>query len=62
MIFAVRDKVAQLVSRANPRQDVIAAHPTADYDAKVPQSAQTSERFVTQLYAELKAGAGSKGQ
>jgi len=28
---------------------------TADFDAKVPNSMETTQRFVTQVYAELKA-------
>ncbi len=56
MILAVRDRVAQLVQQGKTAEEVLAAHPTADYDAKVPQAAQTTERFVGQLYAELKPG------
>ena len=54
MILAIRDKVSQLVSQGKSQDEVMAAHPTADYDAKVPNSKETTERFVTQLYAELK--------
>jgi len=54
MILAIRDKVSQLVSQGKTQEEVMAAHPTADYDAKVPNSKETTERFVTQLYAELK--------
>jgi len=53
MILAIRDRVAELVKQGKSQQEVLAAHPTADYDAKVPQAAQTSDRFVGQLYAEL---------
>jgi cyclase len=53
MILAVRDRVAQLIAQGKTQADVLAAHPTADYDAKIPQAAQTSDRFVGQLYAEL---------
>ena len=54
MVLAIRDKVSQLVSQGKSQDDVLAAHPTADYDAKVPNSKETTDRFVTQLYAELK--------
>lgn len=54
MILAIRDKVAQLVRDGKTVEEVQAAHPTSDYDAQVPQAAQTSERFIGQLYAELK--------
>lgn len=54
MLLAVRDKVAQLVAQGKTQDEVMAAHPTADFDAKVPNSKETTDRFVTQLYAELK--------
>jgi cyclase len=54
MIVAMRDKVSQLIEQGKSEQEVVAAHPTADYDAKVPQAAQTCDRFVGQLYAEMK--------
>jgi len=56
MILAIRDRVAQLVAQGKSQEEVLAAHPTADYDARVPNSKETTERFVTQLYAELKTG------
>ncbi|WP_176256757.1 MBL fold metallo-hydrolase [Derxia lacustris] len=56
LLLAVRDKVAPLVAQGKTVEEVIAARPTADFDAQVAQSAQTSERFIKWLYAELKAG------
>lgn len=55
LLLTVRDKVAVLVNQGKSLDEVIAAKPTADFDARVPQSAQTSERFIKWLYAELKA-------
>jgi cyclase len=54
MMLVVRDKVAALVQQGKSVEDVLAAKPTSDYDATVPNSSTTSERFVRQLYAELK--------
>jgi glyoxylase-like metal-dependent hydrolase (beta-lactamase superfamily II) len=54
MILVVRDKVAALVQQGKTVDEVLAAKPTSDYDAIVPNSSTTSERFVRQLYAELK--------
>jgi glyoxylase-like metal-dependent hydrolase (beta-lactamase superfamily II) len=56
MILAIRDKVAALVQQGKTQEEVVAAHPTADYDAKVPTAATTSARFIGQLYSEIKAG------
>jgi glyoxylase-like metal-dependent hydrolase (beta-lactamase superfamily II) len=55
LILAVRDKVAPMVEQGMTVEAVLAAKPTAEYDAKVPQGAQTAEQFVRWLYAELQA-------
>jgi cyclase len=54
MVMAVRNRVAPLVREGKTQAEVLAAKPTSEYDARVPQAAQTSERFVNQLYAEIK--------
>src|SRR6478736_4574383 len=54
MVTAVRDKVAAMVREGKTQEQVVAAKPTADFDAKVQQPGTTGERFVGQLYAELK--------
>ena len=57
MIMAIRDKAAVLVKQNKTQADVLAAKLTSDYDAKVTgATAMTADRFVGQLYAELKAG------
>jgi glyoxylase-like metal-dependent hydrolase (beta-lactamase superfamily II) len=56
LVLAVRDKVAALVAQGKTLEETIAAKPTADFDAQVPQGAQTAERFLTWLYAEVAAG------
>jgi cyclase len=55
LLLAVRDKVAPLVEQGKNVEEVLAAKPTAEFDAQVPQGAQNVERFVRWLYAELKA-------
>jgi len=55
MMMAVRDKVAVLVRQNKTQEEVIASKPTADFDAKVTGATpMTAERFVGQLYQELK--------
>jgi cyclase len=56
MILAIRDKVAPMVQRGMTVEQVTAAKPAADYDSKVPEIGTTGDRFIGQLYAELKAG------
>jgi glyoxylase-like metal-dependent hydrolase (beta-lactamase superfamily II) len=55
MVLAIRDRVAALARQGKSQEDVLAAKPTSEYDARVPQAAQTSDRFVGQLYAEIRA-------
>jgi cyclase len=55
MLLAVRERISKLVDEGKSQDEVLAAKPTSDYDAKVPNSAETTQRFVTQVYAELKA-------
>jgi cyclase len=56
MMIGVRDKVAALARQNKTQEEVIAAKPTADFDAKVTgATAMTADRFVGQLYQELKA-------
>jgi cyclase len=60
MLLAVRDKVAALVAQDKTLEEVLAAKPTAEFDAQVPQGAQTSERFITWMYTEVKSGQNSE--
>jgi hypothetical protein len=55
MIIAIRDKIAPMVAQGKTLPEVMAAKPTADFDAKVPGGSTTIERFVGQVYAEVKA-------
>ena len=55
MMIAVRDKVAAMVKAGKTQEEVVAAKPTAEFDAKiVGATPMTADRFVTQLYQELK--------
>lgn len=56
LLIAVRDKVAPLVAQGKTVDEVIAAKPTAEWDALVPEGASNLERFLRALYADLKAG------
>ena len=55
MLIAVRARVVALVAQGKSLDEVVAAKPTADFDAHVPQGAQTADRFVKWVYAEVKA-------
>ena len=55
LAMTVRDRVARLVDQGKSENEVVAAKVTADLDAKVQEVGMTSERFVRQVYAELKS-------
>ena len=54
MILAIRDQVAKLVQQGDSVEQVVAAKPAADYDGKVQEAGTSRDRFIGQLYAELK--------
>ena len=55
MILVLRDRVAKLIQEGKTQEQVVAAKVTSDYDPKVPGGAgMTADRFIGQLYAELK--------
>ena len=55
MLLVMRDRIVQMVAQGRTQQETLDAHPTADYDASVPEAKNSMDRFVTQMYQELKA-------
>jgi len=55
MALAVRDRVTRLVDQGQSEDQVVAAKVTADLDAKIQEAGTTGERFVRQVYAEVKS-------
>ena len=62
MIIAVRDRVKKMISEGNSESEIVAAHPTADFDARWGHGRVTPGEFVRELYIALKepALAGTK--
>jgi cyclase len=56
LVNTIRTRVAALVAQGKSQDEVIAAKPLADLDAKVQQIGTTGDRFLGQVYAEIKAG------
>jgi cyclase len=54
--MTVRDRVSRLVGQGKSEDEVVAAKVTADLDSKVQEVGMTGDRFVRQVYAELKSG------
>jgi cyclase len=65
MIIDVRASVASMVTAGKTKQEVLAAHPTAGYDARTPGGNESlpaglgtsADRFIAALYDELKQAA-----
>jgi len=53
LLVAMLAKVEPMVRQGMSVEQVLAAKPTAEYDARVVQGAQQAERFVRGLFAEL---------
>jgi len=53
--LTVRDRVARLLAQGKSEDEVVAAKVTADLDPKVQEVGMTGDRFVRQVYAELRA-------
>jgi glyoxylase-like metal-dependent hydrolase (beta-lactamase superfamily II) len=56
LVNTIRTRVAALVAQGKTQEEVVAAKPLADLDARVQQAGTTGDRFLGQVYAELKAG------
>jgi len=55
VIMGVHRKVAALVKQGKSQDEVIAAKPAAEFASRIKDAGMTEDRFVGQVYAELKA-------
>lgn len=53
LVLALRDRMRPLIAKGLTVEQVLAARLTAGTDARIPDGAQTSERFIRWMYAEL---------
>jgi glyoxylase-like metal-dependent hydrolase (beta-lactamase superfamily II) len=56
ILLAVKNRVAKMIADGKSQDEVVAAKPTADFDARILEIGMTRDRFVTQVYQELKSG------
>jgi glyoxylase-like metal-dependent hydrolase (beta-lactamase superfamily II) len=54
MMVAVRNKVADLIKQGKTQEEVVVAKPTAEFNARVGDIGFSADRFVIQLYQQLK--------
>ena len=55
VVVGVRRKVADLVKQGKSQDEVIAAKPASEFSSQVKEIGITEDRFIGQVYAELKA-------
>ena len=55
IIMGVHRKVAALVKQGKSQEEVVAAKPAAEFASRIKDAGMTEDRFVGQVYAELKA-------
>jgi hypothetical protein len=58
MLAAVRDRIQHMVDAGRSESEVVAAHPTTEFDAQWGHGRVTPDAFVTAVYTELKAHQG----
>jgi glyoxylase-like metal-dependent hydrolase (beta-lactamase superfamily II) len=56
VITTVRDRVSKGIAEGKTVEQIVASKPTADLDQKVGNAPASADRFVQQLYAELRGG------
>lgn len=56
MILKVKQRVEKMISEGKSQDEVIAAKPTEDLDASIKEMGMTRDRFIGQVYQELKSG------
>jgi cyclase len=54
MIVTVRDRVQRMIGEGRTENEVLAAHPSTDFDDQWGHGRVTAEEFVRELYAALK--------
>jgi glyoxylase-like metal-dependent hydrolase (beta-lactamase superfamily II) len=55
VVMGVHKKVADLIKQGKSQEEVVAAKPAAEFAARIKEPGMTEDRFVGQVYAELKA-------
>ncbi len=59
MAVAVRDRVSKMMAEGQTIEQIVASKPTRDFDERTGNVAQSADRFVGQVYAELR-GTGTR--
>jgi len=55
LILTLRDRISALAAQGKTLEEIVAAKPTAEFDAQIPQGAQSAEEIVKWMYTAIKA-------
>jgi hypothetical protein len=55
MIVSVRDRVQKLIQSGQTEEQIVAAHPTSDFDARWGHGRVSSDEFVREIYRGLRS-------
>ena len=55
MTLALRDQVSKMMAQGKTQEQIVAAKITNPYEKQTGNAAGTGDRFIGQVYAELKA-------
>jgi glyoxylase-like metal-dependent hydrolase (beta-lactamase superfamily II) len=55
VLLGVQRKVSDLVRQGKSEGDTVAAKPAGEFSSRVPEGGPTEDRFVGQVFQELKA-------
>jgi glyoxylase-like metal-dependent hydrolase (beta-lactamase superfamily II) len=55
VVVALHKKIGDMVKQGKTQDEVIAAKPAAEFSSRIKEPGTTDERFVGQVYAEVKA-------
>jgi hypothetical protein len=55
LILTLRDRISSLAAQGKTLEEIVAAKPTAEFDAQIPQGAQSAEEIVKWMYTAIKA-------
>jgi len=56
MIVAVRDRVKPLIAAGRTERQILAEHPTADFDTRWGHGRVQPDQFVREVYSAIKTG------
>ena len=55
VVVALHKKIGDMVRQGKTQEEVMAAKPAAEFSSRIKEVGTTDDRFVGQVYAELKA-------